>query len=110
MKKFIAIMLTGVIFLTASIEAHAVNNPATKLGRGAANILTGVMEVPKNFMDYEERDGILAAMSVGVVVGIFKTIRRVCVGAYETVTFFYPIPEYYEPILTDPEYFLSNDE
>ena len=107
MKKYVLILILVVLTVSAPVNSHAENNPATKLGRGAANILTGGVEIPKGFMDYYEKDGWISGATAGVCVGIFKAIGRSLVGIYEVITFPIPVPEYYEPILTDPEYMLG---
>ncbi|MBU1084694.1 MAG: exosortase system-associated protein, TIGR04073 family [Candidatus Omnitrophota bacterium] len=106
MKK-IVVCLTAICIMASSSVLYARDNPATKLGRGAANIVTCGFEIPKGFMDQYEKSGIFAGLSAGVCVGIFKAIRRALVGVYEVGTFFVPIPEYYESLLKDPEYFLT---
>ncbi|MDP8257975.1 MAG: exosortase system-associated protein, TIGR04073 family [Candidatus Aadella gelida] len=109
MKKCVLILILIVLTLSVPVNSYAKNNPATKLGRGAANLITGGVEIPKGFMDFHAKDGWVSGATAGVCVGIFKAIGRSFVGVYEIVTFLIPIPEYYEPILTDPEYMLSTN-
>ena len=76
-----------------------------KLGRGAANFLTGWMEVPLNIgYRYTPRDA-ATSMFTGAALGIMKGVVRTGVGLYEVVTFFLPYPENYAPILPTLDYF-----
>ena len=76
-----------------------------KLGRGAANFLTGWMEVPLNIgYRYTPRDAATSAFT-GAALGVMKGFVRTGVGLYEVVTFFLPYPEQYAPILPTLDYF-----
>ena len=76
-----------------------------KLGRGAANFLTGWMEVPLNIgYRYTPRDA-ATSMFTGAALGVMKGFVRTGVGLYEVVTFFLPYPENYAPILPTLDYF-----
>ena len=77
----------------------------TKLGRGASNLLLGWLEIPLNVdKRYTTSDTVGSALT-GAAIGVFKGAVRMGVGAYETVTFFVPLPEHFEPILPTLDYF-----
>ena len=77
----------------------------TKLGRGVSNFLLGWLEIPLNVQKrYTPTDTVGSGLA-GAAVGIFKGAVRTGVGLYETVTFFLPLPERFEPILPTLEYF-----
>lgn len=78
-----------------------------KLGRGLANIVTFPLEIPYQISKANISDGPVAAMTWGVVKGVGMTGFRALVGVYETISFPFPYPEGYKPILTDPEFFLE---
>lgn len=100
-------ILTFVVSNLAVTEAFA-QTPVRKLGRGLANTITGILELPANIMDVAQDDGYLAAMSYGAVKGLFMSFFRIGTGLYETFTFPLPLPWGYEPIL-EPEFMMTED-
>jgi len=81
--------------------------PADKLGRGLANMVTGVLALPGSVAEGAHENGASGA-AVGLGKGIARTIARELVGVYEFVTFPLPAPRGYRPILDPPypwEYF-----
>ena len=77
----------------------------TKLGRGVSNFLLGWLEIPLNVHKRYTTSDTVGSGLAGTAVGIFKGAVRTGVGLYETVTFFLPLPENFEPILPTLEYF-----
>lgn len=77
----------------------------TKLGRGVSNVLLGWLEIPLNVHKRYTTSDTVGSGLAGTAVGIFKGAVRTGVGLYETVTFFVPLPENFEPILPTLEYF-----
>lgn len=75
----------------------------TKLGRGIVNTLTGWVELPKNIYSTSVDDNPLAGVTLGLAKGAGMTLVRTGAGIYEIVTFPFPLPEAYKPIL-EPEY------
>ncbi|MFH1790758.1 MAG: exosortase system-associated protein, TIGR04073 family [Candidatus Omnitrophota bacterium] len=110
MRKGLVIAV-AIIFMAACLTetSFAANNMIKKLGRGIANVGTCPLEVFKGISDANDEDGFCAAITWGVLQGICKTVLRAGVGVYEIVTFPIPMPKDYDPILTDPEFFLSED-
>ncbi|MBU4377015.1 MAG: exosortase system-associated protein, TIGR04073 family [Candidatus Omnitrophica bacterium] len=105
MKKGLVIALVMVMVLAVATVSYA-QDPAKKLGRGLANILTGWIELPKNIYDTSVEDNPLAGLTIGLAKGIGMTIVRTGAGIYEVVTFPFPIPEDYGPVL-EPEFVFS---
>lgn len=102
MKRGIIICLA--IFMVLNIAALSyAQDPAKKIGRGLANILTGWVELPKNIYDTSVEDNPLSGLTIGLAKGVGMTIVRTGAGVYETVTFPFPIPEGYTPVL-EPEF------
>jgi putative exosortase-associated protein (TIGR04073 family) len=108
MKKIIAAVMIFVI--VASCQSPAFSDTALdKLGRGLANTLTGVFELPKNMGDESEANGVFAGLTTGAIKGLMDVLIRELVGIYEIATFPIPVPAGYKPILEDPEYFLFKE-
>ncbi|MDD4278172.1 exosortase system-associated protein, TIGR04073 family [Candidatus Sumerlaeota bacterium] len=78
-----------------------------KLGRGVANIFTGVVEVPKNISSEWRKSDPVTGFFVGGAKGIGWWGARTAVGIYDTVTFPMPVPANYEPLM-EPAYPLAD--
>lgn len=106
MKKFFVkgglLALAMAFFLSSAAVCYA-QDPFTKLGRGVANTLTGWVELPKNVYDTSVNDNAFAGITLGLAKGIGMGLVRTGAGLYEVVTFPFPLPENYRPIL-EPEY------
>jgi len=105
--KGLIVALVMVMVLAVASASYA-QDPAKKLGRGLANILTGWVELPKNIYDVSVEDNPLAGLTIGLAKGIGMTIVRTGAGIYEVVTFPFPIPEDYGPVL-EPEFVFSEE-
>jgi len=81
-----------------------------KLGRGVANTLTGWMEIPLTIHHRYAPQDAAASFFTGIGLGLTKGLVRTVVGVYEAVTFFFPYPEHYAPILPTLEYFKRPDK
>ena len=105
MKKGLIMAVVMIMVLAVATVSYA-QDPAKKLGRGLANILTGWIELPKNIYDTSVEDNPLAGLTIGLAKGIGMTIVRTGAGIYEVITFPFPIPEDYGPVL-EPEFVFS---
>jgi len=94
------------LFLSATPVWAEGGHAGTKLMRGVSNILTGWVEIPKNMIDVSRDENILVGMTVGLGKGLGKGVLRTGAGVYDGVTFPFPMPEHYEPIL-EPAYVLG---
>lgn len=74
-----------------------------KLGRGLANLFTGVVEIPKNISREWRKTDPATGVLVGGAKGVGWAASRMAVGAFETVTFPVPVPPNYEPLM-EPEF------
>ena len=73
-----------------------------KLVRGVTNVVTGVVEIPKqSILTVRDRGAI--GYVVGPVKGVTMFLYRTLLGAIETVAFLVPQPGYYDPMV-DPEF------
>src|SRR3990172_5025905 len=100
-----AVFMAGVLVcgLVAAAAAEEMVPPAAaeKAVRGLANTGLGVVvELPKTIYYGTLEDGPLYGLTVGVLEGLSWGIARTLVGIYEVVTFPFPAPEGYRPILT----------
>ena len=95
--------VTGIAFLDTKKDDWKTKpgtNKLRKLGRGVANILTGVVEVPSNIYEVQKNDGGFAAISYGAARGTWRfLVRSAFVGPWEIITF----PTSTEPII-EPEF------
>ncbi|MCX7624763.1 MAG: exosortase system-associated protein, TIGR04073 family [Candidatus Sumerlaeaceae bacterium] len=80
-------------------EGSAFGKMQHKLGRGLANIFTGVVEVPKNISREWRKSDPVTGVIVGGVKGVGWAAARLAVGVYDTVTFPIPVPANYEPLM-----------
>ena len=95
--------VTGLFFLDTKKDDWKTKpgtNKLRKLGRGVANVLTGVIEVPKNIYEVEKNDGGFAAVTYGAARGAWRfVVRSAFVGPWEVLTF----PTSTEPVV-EPEF------
>jgi putative exosortase-associated protein (TIGR04073 family) len=74
--------------------------PTRKLGRGLANVVFGVAELPVQIARVNEHEGNSAALSYGVVRGLGRTCMRFHAGLWEMFSFPFPVNHgTYHPIL-----------
>ncbi|MFH1381165.1 MAG: exosortase system-associated protein, TIGR04073 family [Candidatus Omnitrophota bacterium] len=102
MKKGIIIFVAMFVIFSLTTTCFA-QDPGKKLVRGVANIVTGWVEIPKNIYDTSVEDNLFSGLTLGLAKGIGMAIVRTGAGVYETVTFPFPIPEEYAPVL-EPEF------
>jgi putative exosortase-associated protein (TIGR04073 family) len=74
-----------------------------KLDRGLINIFTGWFEIPKNMGDAFAKKDYASAFFFGLPKGVGMTIIRTGAGVYDTLTFLFPVPKDYKPVL-EPEF------
>ena len=112
-RQFVCFVMI-VLVLSSSLPAYAQYQPETKefpgkrqltkLGRGLANVFGGWAEIPKEvYNQSRDAETLGSVVFTAPVVGIAKAIARTATGIFETITFLFPIPEDYAPII-EPEY------
>ncbi len=107
-RSLVMIMIAALLvvgLLTLSTPSYA-QDAFKKLGRGVVNTLTGWIEVPKGIVDESKESNAFAGLTVGTIKGFGLGLVRTGAGIYEAVTFPFPIPEGYEPIVK-PEFVYS---
>ena len=103
------IICVAVLMILNMATASYAQDMGKKLYRGVANIVTGWVELPKNIYDTSVEDNPLSGITIGLAKGVGMTIVRTGAGVYETVTFPFPIPEGYSPVL-EPEFVFKSNE
>ena len=88
---------TGYRTIENSSPQDIVEGMATKGVRGAANILTGWVEIPKQIYVTGKDTGWLRGSIIGPLKGIGMTVVRTVSGAGELLTFFVAYPGFYDP-------------
>ena len=78
----------------------------TKLGRGAVNLVTGWVEIPKRIQETSNESGGVAGWTWGLLRGFGYGFVRTAAGAYEIVTFPFPAPPGYASVI-QPEFVFS---
>ena len=97
-----------VVMIMGVADVVCAQDMSKKLGRGVANILTGWIELPKNIYDTSVEENAFSGITMGLARGVGMTVVRTGAGVYEAVTFPFPLPEGYEPIV-EPEYLLNSE-
>lgn len=94
--------------LTIANSANALgsdDNMATRqLGRGVANFLGGITEIPVTVHSVTQQEGDFAGLTVGTLKGVGRFLTREVVGIFEVFTF----PLGMEPII-EPEFPMQGD-
>ncbi len=83
--------------------------PVRKLGRGLANTVTGVLEVPKAVQSISKSDGPAVGLSVGLLRGIGFALARTGTGVLDVVTFPFPLGRVGYDSLIQPEFMTEPD-
>ena len=82
---------------------------AHKLGRGAANVLSGPLEMIRIPRLTSQQEGGFSGLTVGMAQGARAMVLREVVGAYEILTFLIPAPDSFRPIVL-PEFIFAHGE
>jgi putative exosortase-associated protein (TIGR04073 family) len=83
-------------------DPTARRRPIDQLGRGVANVLGGVFEIPFNMVEVKKEEGDLAGATTGLFRGTWRFLIREVVGVCEIISF----PFGWEPII-EPAYPLA---
>jgi len=89
--------------LAETDESPRGQNALRKFGRGLANVLFGIVEVPNQITKVTSEHGGGAGATYGVGKGLVRWIGREFTGVYDIVTFPVPFPRGYKPIM-HPEF------
>ena len=112
-QRWLGAAVSSVIGLTlylwavpASAESMDPGRAFMKLTRGAVNLVTGWVEIPKRIQETSQESGAAAGFTWGLLRGIGHGFIRTAAGGYELVTFPFPAPPGYVPVI-EPEYVFS---
>ena len=100
------IICVAILMVVNIATASYAQDMGKKLYRGLANVVTGWIELPKNIYDTSVEDNPLSGLTIGLAKGVGMTIVRTGAGVYEAVTFPFPIPEGYTPVV-EPEFVMQ---
>ena len=107
----VLIMATSMTFARGaddiSREESTTGKMLHKLGRGFVNFATGWLEIPKSIAAQWERYDPFTGFALGTIKGTVWGVQRTAIGVYETVTFPFPIPKDYKPVVK-PEFVLTD--
>lgn len=101
------IMALALTHQTAAAEPMNTEKAFVKLARGAVNTVTGWVEIPKRINETARQEGAIAGFTWGLVRGIGYGFIRTAAGLYELVTFPFPAPPGYMPVI-QPEYVFTD--
>ena len=113
MKKTLALITICTMLFVCCGISFAASNPAEKLSRGVANIITGPIEIAKQIdIEWKEsaKQGSTRNVAVGVFAGIIKgmafSVARIGSGVWDIVSFPFKVPANYEPVMK-PDFVLD---
>ncbi len=99
-----AVLCTALVaLLLPAATAAAEYTAPRKLGRGFAGLTAGFLELPGHILKESRANGAAQGLTLGFATGLGAVVTRTLVGAWEFVTFPFPVPAGYKPILK-PEY------
>ena len=88
-------------------EATVFGQMLHKLGRGLINVVTAVVEIPRQVSTEWTRTDPITGLVVGGVKGVAWGFTRFVTGLYETATFPIPVPDNYE-VMLEPEFVVTD--
>jgi len=94
------LLILFILFFFTPYVATASTYPARmgiKLGNGIANVVTGVVEIPKTIMVSNRAHGPAYAATAGFMSGLFNMLGRTLSGAGDIATFFIPTKPIVQP-------------
>jgi len=106
MRRTVSVILILVIVAGFAAPGYC-RGSGRKLMRGLANCATFYMEIPHRISEKNNESGLYDAFTLGAIKGFAMALFRGVAGMYETATFYFPMPENYEPFINDPESFIK---
>ena len=103
------LVVTALLPATPAGAEMETGSAMQKLGRGAVNIITGWVEVPKRIAETAHEQGAAAGFTWGLLRGLGHGFVRTSAGFYELFTFPFPAPPNYAPVI-EPEFVFSEDK
>jgi putative exosortase-associated protein (TIGR04073 family) len=96
------------VAVSAPASAHAATamragGAMQKLGRGVVNVFSGWVEIPQRITETSHDQGTAAGLTWGLLRGLGYGLVRTAAGFYEVITFPFPAPPNYKPVI-EPEF------
>jgi len=107
-RRIISIAIVLFLLVAVFTAPAYCQSPGRKLARGLCNTCLFPAEIYYQYVEVNDSDGLFAAVTWGALKGLGMSLVRLGAGVYETITFPFPIPEDYMPILTNPEFVGEN--
>lgn len=101
----VLLLLTVAVLPAPAYAQSTLDKSVRKLGRGLVNFFTGWIEFPMQLSAGMSETGGVEGFFLGLGKGVVWTVLREGAGAYDTVTFIFPIPADYEPLMQPPTVF-----
>jgi putative exosortase-associated protein (TIGR04073 family) len=98
---FLILILNFILF-----SVFSQNNPLRKMARGVVNASLGWIEITRQMIKVNEKEGELAGFFWGSLKGLTFCLGRTILGVYEVSTFLFPPYR----ALVKPEFILSEEE
>lgn len=100
----VALFCTLALANSASAQGGGENMATRQFGRGVANVLGGITEIPITVHAVTREEGDFAGLTLGTLKGVGRFLTREVVGVFEVLTF----PLGMEPII-EPEFPMQGD-
>ena len=107
-RAVLVVLIVSACAAPVSAESMESGKAFTKLTRGAVNVLTGWVEIPKRILETSQASGAAAGFTWGTLRGIGYGFIRTAAGFYEVFTFPFPAPPGYAPVM-NPEYVFTDN-
>ncbi|MFH1836546.1 MAG: exosortase system-associated protein, TIGR04073 family [Candidatus Omnitrophota bacterium] len=99
-RLFVIFFVLAAILLCSAVFSLAEDGPFTKLGRGAANVMTGWAEGFNTVGEGWNKNHSIGECIASVPEGMVRATLRTALGLYETLTFSVPVPKDYRSVIT----------
>ncbi len=98
-KYFLALLVAALVLMNLASPALAKDDAFTKFGRGVTNIAISPAELYTQPLLLSKSCEPAIAIFGGLFKGLSMFVVREVVGVYEVITFPFPIPKGYGPII-----------
>ena len=82
----VAILMFGGLETSEARERNQWDKALRQLGRGIGNVATGFFEIPDNIYQVQREEGEVAAITYGLLRGVWRCTARSTVGVFEIAT------------------------
>ena len=89
--------------MAQATDSQAEGTPARKLQRGFLNIALAPIEITQEAIVESKKQTVEPTWFLGMLRGSVYAVGRAAVGVYEILTFPFPLPAHYAPVI-QPEF------